>query len=426
MPEPKPELFGVRLRSALQPILSLSHRRVIGYEGLLRGTDTSTDAFVPPGQLFHKAESIGALTSLERTSQRLHVESFHHRLPEPAPMWLFLNVSPRLISEESYRDLLPEVLEARGMAGHQIVVELLEDGDDGSRGLAEAVTYFRELGCLVALDDFGTGHSNFQRLWELEPDLVKLDRSLIVRATESPGRNKLRRILPNLVALIHEAGSLVVMEGIESEDQALIAMDADVDFVQGFHFAYPETGPVSRRAGVEPLRQVTERFTNQALASVGQEQAAIQPYVRSFLRAAIHLQGSGDLEDSCRDLLGLDRVQRCYLLNERGEQVGPHLTRSADEPSAQSDPRHRPLVDTVGGTWLRRPYFRDALMEPRRLKVSRPYLSSTGSHVCVTLSVAEQSRRDGSHYVFCCDLLWWDRPEAGRHLAAGFGAGSDR
>ncbi|WP_420797856.1 EAL domain-containing protein [Halorhodospira halochloris] len=60
--------------------------------------------------------------------------------------------------------------------------------------------------------------------------MVKLDRSLIQRAVEEHAEAQ-RRILNNPVALIHEAGSLVVLEGVETEHQALTALDADIDFV---------------------------------------------------------------------------------------------------------------------------------------------------------------------------------------------------
>ena len=81
------------------------------------------------------------------------------------------------------------------------------------------------------------------------------------------------------------------------------------------------------------------------------------------------------------------------------------------------DPRYLPLVNTAGGSWAGRPYFRDARHDPGRVKVSRPYRSSTGRSMCVTLSVADEFRQSGVHAVFCCDLLWWDaedlRPEPG-------------
>ncbi len=46
------------------------------------------------------------------------------------------------------------------------------------------------MGCLLAIDDFGAGHSNFERVWNLKPDIVKLDRTLLVRALSSDKTQK--------------------------------------------------------------------------------------------------------------------------------------------------------------------------------------------------------------------------------------------
>ncbi|ABM60986.1 sensor domain-containing phosphodiesterase [Halorhodospira halophila] len=408
MPRPSDQWFDYRLESAFQPILSLSHRRIVGYEALLRGRCSTTGALLPPARVFEAANTLEHLHQLEQQSQAVHIANFQRcGDPEAPPKWLFLNVSPETVADNAYRDLLPEALRFGGVRQHQIVVELLETPGNETT-LAEAVDYFRGLGCLVALDDFGTGYSNFERLWALEPDLVKLDRSLIQGAAEA--LNSKRRILSNLVALIHEAGSLVVLEGVESEEQAMIALDADIDLVQGFYFALPTLdshAPAER--GLAQVHQVTERFTEETLTAVNREQITLQPYEQTFLRAATRLDRGHGLRESCADLMALRGVQRCFVLNQRGEQVGEHLLPAglkADAP-VTTDPRHAPLVDTRGGTWSRRPYFRDALLAPRRLKISRPYLSSTGRHVCITLSIATRSHDDGHYYVLCCDVAWY-------------------
>jgi EAL domain-containing protein (putative c-di-GMP-specific phosphodiesterase class I) len=93
------------------------------------------------------------------------------------------------------------------------VIEILEQSVKDALQLGEAVQFFRNQGYLIALDDFGAGHSNFDRVWNLQPDIVKLDRSMIMRA----GHNmRIRRMMPVMVSLLHEVGSLVLMEGVET------------------------------------------------------------------------------------------------------------------------------------------------------------------------------------------------------------------
>ena len=61
-----------------------------------------------------------------------------------------------------------------------VVIEILETGVSDESQLVDAVNLYRSLGCKVAIDDFGVGFSNFDRLWRLRPDFVKIDRSIIL------------------------------------------------------------------------------------------------------------------------------------------------------------------------------------------------------------------------------------------------------
>ena len=63
---------------------------------------------------------------------------------------------------------------------------------------------------MIAVDDFGAGHANIDRLWRLEPDIVKLDRSLLRDASQT---RQARALYPRLVAMLQEIGALVVAEG---------------------------------------------------------------------------------------------------------------------------------------------------------------------------------------------------------------------
>ena len=80
----------------------------------------------------------------------------------------------------------------------------------------------------------------------MNPLIVKLDRSLLVNA-ESHARA--RMLLESLVRMIRESGSLVLLEGVENESQARIALDTEADLLQGFLFARPGAIGEHRPAG---------------------------------------------------------------------------------------------------------------------------------------------------------------------------------
>lgn len=124
------------------------------------------------------------------------------------------------------------------------MLEILESRVDELPRLQDAVDAYRSRGFRVAIDDFGCQHSNFDRLWRLTPDIVKLDRSLIVQASED---KRVRRILPKIVEIIHDLGAQVVVEGIETLDQHVLALDAGTDLMQGFYYARPSAEVLAQR-----------------------------------------------------------------------------------------------------------------------------------------------------------------------------------
>ena len=219
---------GLTLRTALQPIFSISHKRVVGYEALIRAFDTD-NAAVLPLHLFELPSSDAENLLLDRLCRYLHISNYSGF--QDQLNWLFLNVSPRVVSAGNRADsFFGELLKKTGLPPHRIVMEIVEQPTDDAERLRETVAYYQQLGCLTAIDDFGAGHSNFERIWNLSPDIVKLDRKLLTRATDD---HKARQILNGIVSLLHQSGCLVLLEGVETHDQAMIAIDAGVDFEIG-------------------------------------------------------------------------------------------------------------------------------------------------------------------------------------------------
>ena len=396
---PHTATFGAyRLHSVFQTIFSLSHRRAVGFEALVR-PQLGAKIPVSPAGLFGWASDHGELRALDAACQRLHVRNFAAIAP-PA-RWLFLNVDAQTITSRGFDDgLLAGILEQASLGPHRLVIEILEGRIRDEGLLLEAVDYFRSLGALVALDDFGTGHSNFDRVWRLAPDIIKLDGSLMAQA-EAHHSDRLRRILPNLVALMHEAGSFVLAEGVETHDQGLIALDADIDFVQGFHFGYP-TGAINAEETAETtaaLAALTQNFAETASQEQQASRQSLAPHLDVFRAVAEAIEQGTGFDDAVASLLALPRTARVYLLNEWGEEIGHY--RGVEDRDARAR-RFDPVADTSGGTWFRRGYFRSAVNEPRRVQISRPYRSSTGTALCVTLSVCSP---DTPHRVFCCDVM---------------------
>lgn len=388
---------GLTLKTALQPIFSLSHKRVVGYEALIRAFDTD-NASVLPLHLFGLAATDSENLLLDRLCRYLHIRNysqFHDQLN-----WLFLNVSPSVVSSGSSADsFFGELLRKTGLPPHRIVMEIVEQPTDDAEKLRETVSYYQELGCLTAIDDFGAGHSNFERIWNLSPDIVKLDRTLLTRATDD---HKARQILNGIVSLLHQSGCLVLLEGVETNDQAMISIDAGVDFVQGFYFHKPSImlDQMHARDFTDLDRLLTDYKSRNRVALDPTDQLT-SFFEQDFQRAVDSLRQGNPMNDACGNLLNHPTVSRCYLVDENGVQIRDTLV--SDTASRNLDPRFRPLESTTSADWYRQQYLRQAIARPGSLHVTAPYLCITGAYMCVTLSLGYFE--DGNLNVLCCDIL---------------------
>ncbi|WP_133649911.1 EAL domain-containing protein [Paraburkholderia flava] len=386
------------LTSAFQPIFSLSHMRAVGYEGLLRAHD-ALDRPVSPLDVFGQASRLGEVLQVDRLAQALHLENF--KVLGAEREWLFLNVHPGALTDPYHAAALLANLRRLDISPRRIVLEVLEQRADDIEQLADAVRRFRDLGFLIALDDFGAGHSNVERIWQMNPDIVKLDRVMLSHAAH---RADMAAILPGLVSLLHEAGKLVLIEGVETEHEAQMALACDADFVQGFFFGRPNPGVADSAHAAQCIGELTERYRLQTETRERQDATRLAPYLRAFERAAERLTAGEPLDEVCWNFLALDDAARCFLLDGNGRQSGRNVVLRADR--AAHETRFLPLADAQGANWLRRPYFRAAIATPDRVHVTRPYLSINEAMPCVTLSVA--TRIGGQTCVLCGDIDWVD------------------
>lgn len=386
---------GLKLTSAFQPIFSITHRRPVGYEGLLRAFESNGTA-VSPLEVFRTPHTDSDAIFLDRLCRNLHIRNFMAMANDTS--WIFINVSPQVIvNGKHYGAYFSDLLQRYGIPPHRVVVEILEGEIHDESVLAVAIGYYKELGCLVAIDDFGAGHSNFERIWRIAPDIVKLDRSVINQAAQN---RTVARVLPNLVNLIHESGSLALIEGVETENEALIAMDSGIDFVQGFYFGKPSEKLFPIETADDRITALCEKFKTYSDNLEAKQRRELVHYMQAFKKSANLIQAGVSLEQACVELLSQERAERCFMLNMEGMQLGKNLVSLSS--ASKCDPRFLPVSNAEGANWSRRHYFRRAVSNPGVVQTTRPYLSVAEANMCITLSIAIQAKDDIK--VFCCDL----------------------
>ncbi|MCW7536576.1 EAL domain-containing protein [Aquabacterium sp. A7-Y] len=390
---------GLRLSSHFQPIFSLTHRRAVGHEALLRARDAEGRP-VPPPEVLAGCVSLDELVYLDRVCRWLHAANFA-RQARP-DHWLFLNVHPTVFAQGPRRGTLAyleQVTRRFQLQPSQLVLEVTEDAISEDERFGAAVELAHNLGCLLALDDFGAGHSNFDRIWQIRPEIVKFDRHVVQRAALDP---RVARVVAQMTSLLHECGALVLCEGIETLDEGYAALESGVDFVQGYLFGRPQVDLCPAGGPPGALDAVWQRFDEQHEFHERRHQARLAPYLRTIGDAAARLCAGIDADTACASFLALPGAELCYLLDEQGVQVGHTIMSLQPEPGRCA--RFAPLADASQARWAKRPYFRRALEAPGQVQVTRPYLSVNTARLCVTVSVS--LRRGDQLLVLGGDVAW--------------------
>jgi EAL domain-containing protein (putative c-di-GMP-specific phosphodiesterase class I) len=222
--------FGSGLETmwiAYQPIVSWSRREVFGYEALLRSREASLS---DPGAILDAAERLGRLHELGRKIRSTTCASAAG-LPEGAAM--FVNIHPHdLLDEEMFDEASPLAQMAR-----RVVLEITERASlQHIRDVQSRVARLRELGFRIAVDDLGAGYAGLTTFAQLEPEVVKLDGSLVRNVHAQPRKQTLVR---TMISMCHELGMQVVAEGIETPEERDAIAAAGCDLMQGYLFAKP-------------------------------------------------------------------------------------------------------------------------------------------------------------------------------------------
>jgi EAL domain-containing protein (putative c-di-GMP-specific phosphodiesterase class I) len=163
-----------------------------------------------------------------------------HAIPDDA--LIFVNVHGLELTDE---DLFADSCALAPLAP-RIVLEITERiGLDAVAGPAR-VAMLRRRGYRIAVDDLGAGYAALGALATLEPEVVKLDMSLI---RDIDAHATKRRVVGAITTLCRELGSRVVAEGVETPSELAAVREVGIDLIQGFLLARP-----TREIVVVPLR----------------------------------------------------------------------------------------------------------------------------------------------------------------------------
>jgi EAL domain-containing protein (putative c-di-GMP-specific phosphodiesterase class I) len=209
---------------AYQPIFELAERRAVGLEALARFSDASERS---PGEWFDDAREAELTVELELALIRRALIEWGQL---PTDVYLALNVSPETATSGDLERMLEWAPQER------VVIELTEHQEiEDYQQLRASLSGLRRRARL-AVDDVGAGFSSLRHIVDLEPELIKLDASLIRNLHKEPGRAALVKAL---VSFASDLGMILVAEGVESAEEYGELKSLGVQNAQGFFMAMP-------------------------------------------------------------------------------------------------------------------------------------------------------------------------------------------
>ncbi|CCG06907.1 bifunctional diguanylate cyclase/phosphodiesterase [Pararhodospirillum photometricum] len=247
---------------ALQPVVSLSSGRAVGFEALIRGAEGFADA----RELFDEAWRIAVLEGSPALPRELELHAWDVAMARFGTLTpdqrgdarLYLNLDPRLLPQaDALASALDTLRQRHGLPAVSLALEISERLPMPDYGAVEAT--LDRVGALihrlrprvgkVALDDFGVGFASLPLLRSVKPDLVKIDR-FFVQGTAHDQARKL--FLSNMANVCRLMGIQIVAKGVETLEDFHGARDAGCDQAQGCLLACPETDS-TRLQGYYPL-----------------------------------------------------------------------------------------------------------------------------------------------------------------------------
>jgi sensor c-di-GMP phosphodiesterase-like protein len=204
------------LQLVYQPILELPSRACAGAEVLTRWSDAEGRP-IAPDVFVRIAEDRGFIGELTSFVIRRSLEEVGETLRKNSELTLSINIAASDLEGDALFELLEKHLRQAGIQPRQIALELTERSTAKLAILREAVLRLHREGYQIHIDDFGTGFSSLAYLHELHVDAIKIDRSF----TQTIGTDAVTAsILPQILELAANLQVEVIVEGVETEEQA--------------------------------------------------------------------------------------------------------------------------------------------------------------------------------------------------------------
>ena len=221
-----------KIISYFQPITNNDTMEIEKYESLVR-LENDEGKILSPWFFLEVAKESGYYNKITNIVIDNYFEALNNTTKD-----ISLNLSAIDIEDLEIRNRLINLVMTNMENANRMVFELLEDEQVKDFDVVkDFISLVKTFGVKIAVDDFGAGVSNFERLLDYQPDILKIDACLI----KNIDKDKYSRDVVETIQLFAWKQKIkTVAEFVETPEILQIIKDIGINYTQGYLLGKPE------------------------------------------------------------------------------------------------------------------------------------------------------------------------------------------
>ena len=227
----KEMILNDQIEPYFQAIQDVSTGKITKYEVLARGVINGET--IEPRYFLLSASKLGILTSITKTVIKKSFKYFRDKDSS-----FSINLTERDLLEGYLNKFLKDKLLQYSIEASRVTFEIVESVviDQNFKVISEQIKELKEMGFKIAIDDFGIENSNFNRLLEMNADVIKVDGSFV---SELKDNEKMALIVKTIVNLAKSLNIETVAEFVKDENTYKAVEELGIDYAQGYFIGKP-------------------------------------------------------------------------------------------------------------------------------------------------------------------------------------------
>ena len=221
-----------------QPIVSLKTNRITGFEALVRWEHPNRGT-IHPAEFIPVAEETGLIIPIGEWVLReacRQMQRWQTQFPAAPRLTISVNLSSKQFMQPDFVQQVNDILQETALDARSLKLEITESVImEITQSVSTMIAQLKEMNIQLQMDDFGIGYSSLSSLHHLPIDVLKIDRSFVSQMQEESSS----KIIQTIVALAHNLGLDVTVEGIETVEQLEQLKGFACEMGQGFYFSKP-------------------------------------------------------------------------------------------------------------------------------------------------------------------------------------------